>query len=91
MLVSETVYSEFGDKVLLTKGNKLTSKLIESLIKRGVTHVTVTERYTLDVDPIDVVRTEIKNILEKEIIRLARNIGDNLSKDEILLKICLKS
>ncbi|MGH4118619.1 HD-GYP domain-containing protein [Clostridium sp.] len=84
MLVSETVYLGFTDKILLTKGTKLTIKLIRLLIKRGVSHVTVSERYTLDVHPIDVVHTELKSILENEIIRLAPESVEGNTTDDMV-------
>ena len=59
MLVNESVYIDSTDKVLLAKGTKLTSKLIILLKNRGIIHVAITERYTLDVDPLDVVQNEI--------------------------------
>ena len=71
MLINESIYLGSSDKVLLAKGAKLTIKLIDLLKKREISHVSVAERYTLDVDPIDVVQNEIKDIMEKEIIRLA--------------------
>jgi HD-GYP domain-containing protein (c-di-GMP phosphodiesterase class II) len=88
MLVNESVYIDSTDKVLLAKGTKLTSKLINLLKNRGIIHVAITERYTLDVDPLDVVQNEMKDIMEKQIIRHApERVEGNTTDDMVEISI----
>ncbi|MDR5659258.1 HD domain-containing phosphohydrolase [Serpentinicella sp. ANB-PHB4] len=74
MVVSEPVICPSTNEVLLGQGTKLTDFRIKGIRKRGIKVVSVVDRFTLSVDPIDSIRKELKKLLLDEITRLAPDI-----------------
>ena len=71
MTVAESILCPHTKKLLVASGTRLTDQLISTIKARGIGNVSVAERYTLLVHPIDTTVRELKYLIDNEIIRLA--------------------
>lgn len=70
MVLAETLFCPKTNKVLLTKGTKLTEAFINQIKSRNFEEILVEELYTLCIDPIDNIRKALKSGLNEEILKL---------------------
>lgn len=70
MITAKPIISEKGD-LILNHGVKITASLIKSLQNRLIPSIYILDRYTLQVDPIEVLAKEMRKTLFEEITRYA--------------------
>lgn len=83
MVISENIYDLKTKSLLLKSDTKLTDKLIESLRIHNIIEVKIAERYTLSIEPIDIIRHELKTILIGEINRIVPAKAEANPSDKI--------
>ncbi|HWR39263.1 MAG TPA: HD domain-containing phosphohydrolase [Patescibacteria group bacterium] len=71
MILASPVTCPQTGNLLLSYGTRLTEDYIQLLRGRGIPCVSVTERYTLFTEPCDTIRGELRDSLDREIIRMA--------------------
>ena len=70
MILAEKIYSPQSDTMLLKEGTILSDAMILTLKARQVSSVQIAEKYTLMVNPIEIIAKELKGILLKRIATL---------------------
>lgn len=73
MVVSEHIYDPSTKKLLLKCSSKLDKEIINQLKEHGITEVPIEEQFTLSMNPIDMVGSQMKKMLLDEIARLVPN------------------
>jgi len=84
MIIAEPVICPNTGKVLLNSGAKITASIIESLISRKISQVSITDQYTLFVDPVDTITKELSSTLQDKILKLAPDIPEANKTDKMV-------
>lgn len=84
MITAEPVICPNTGKVLLSSGVKITSSIIESLKSRKIYQVSVTDQYTLFVDPVDTMTKELGILLQTKILKIAPDIPEANKTDKMV-------
>ncbi len=84
MITAEPIKCPTTGKTLLNSGSKLTASIIESLKSRKIEKVSITDQYTLFVDPVDTMSKELGRLLEEGIARIAPDIPEANTSDKMV-------
>lgn len=84
MITAEPITCPKTGKILLNSGSKITSTIIESLISRKIYQVSITDQYTLFVDPVDSMTKELGSLLQSKILKLAPDIPEANKTDKMV-------
>jgi len=84
MITAEPITCPSTGKILLNSGSKLTTAMIESLKSRGINQVSITDQYTLFVDPVDTMTKELGKLLYDKIIKIAPDIPEANTLDKMV-------
>jgi len=90
MILAEKIYSPQSDTMLLKEGTILSDAMILTLKARQVSSVQIAEKYTLMVNPIEIIAKELKGILLKRIATYAPDKRDANTSDK-MVKIAEKA
>ena len=84
MITAEPIKCPNTGSVLLNSGSKLTTALIESLKSRKIQKVSITDQYTLFVDPVDTMIKELGKLLQEGILKMAPDIHEANTSDKMV-------
>jgi HD-GYP domain-containing protein (c-di-GMP phosphodiesterase class II) len=76
MIIAEPIICPSTGKTLLNSGSKLTTSIIESLKSRKVYQVSITDQYTLFVDPVDSMTKELGRLLQDKLVKMAPDVPE---------------
>ncbi|WP_010245433.1 HD-GYP domain-containing protein [Acetivibrio cellulolyticus] len=84
MITAEPIKCPNTGSILLNSGSKLTTAIIESLKSRKIQIVSITDQYTLFVDPVDTMTKELGRLLEDGILKMAPDIPEANKSDKMV-------
>lgn len=84
MMLAEKISCPESDTMLLKEGTILSDAMILTLKARQVFSVQIAEKYTLIVDPIEIIAKELKGILLKRIATYAPDMCDANTSDKMV-------
>lgn len=84
MITAEPIICSSTGKTLLNSGSKLTTAIIESLKSRKIYQVSITDQYTLFVDPVDTMTKELGKLLQDELVRIAPDVPEANTSDKMV-------
>lgn len=90
MVLAHPVYCPSTKKLLLNSGTKLTNSLINLLYSRNIETVVVADKYTLDINPVDVTIKELKYLIETKIEKITPSRQEANTSD-IMVEIAKKT
>lgn len=82
MILGEPIFSKESKRLLFNSGTVMTKNKIHMIKKNSIEEINILDDYTIWVEPLDMIKKDIKNILIKEIITHApRDKESNTSND----------
>jgi putative nucleotidyltransferase with HDIG domain len=90
MMLAEKIYCPQTNDMLLKEGTILSDAMIFTLKTRQVSSVQIAEKYTLMVDPIEIIAKELKGILLKRIATYAPDKCEANTSDK-MVEIAVKA
>ncbi|MDP8205584.1 MAG: HD domain-containing phosphohydrolase [Candidatus Electryonea clarkiae] len=82
-ILGKSIFDERFE-LMLASGYKLNSEIIESIIKRGFSHVYLMDELTKDIEPEEVIDERIRNITNQRLAKTFENVKNNLSFDTVV-------